>query len=95
MEKRIDRVFFNGGAPFSMNMTEINIMERMVYAVAIKFLQTEKPDHVVYSVREYDEKGNLKTVRFYSNFGLTDDEFYNRTKGYPGIIKAVHKRRSA
>ena len=40
----------------------------------------------------YDEDDNLSEIRFYTDIGLTDEEFEKRTSAIKGIIYAIHKR---
>ena len=43
-------------------------------------------------IKIYDEDDNLLEIHFYTDVGLTDEEFEKRTAAIKGMIYAIHKR---
>ena len=58
---------------------------------ALKVLADTNADHVVYCHIEYEDNGEIKCARFYSNLVMDENTFYERTAGVSGYIGAVHK----
>ena len=56
------------------------------------YQRSQNCDHVIYAHKIYDEDDNLSEIRFYTDIGLTDEEFEKRTSAIKGIIYAIHKR---
>ena len=60
--------------------------------LAKNYQRSQNCDHVIYAHKIYDEDDNLSEIRFYTDIGLTDEEFEKRTSAIKGIIYAIHKR---
>ena len=59
---------------------------------AVKFLEENNIDHIIYYADKRDENDNITEATFYYNMvGLDDKTFFERTKNYKGYIGAVHK----
>ena len=73
-------------------LKDINKTLRQFEIDAKEYQKTYNFDHVIYAHKIYDEDDNLSEIRFYTDIGLTDEEFEKRTSAIKGIIYAIHKR---
>ena len=75
-----------------ISIDDISKMLSHFERLAKNYQRSQNCDHVIYAYKIYDEDDNLSEIRFYTDIGLTDEEFEKRTSAVKGIIYAIHKR---
>ena len=75
-----------------ISIDDISKMLSHFERLAKNYQRSQNCDHVIYAYKIYDEDDNLSEIRFYTDIGLTDEEFEKRTSAIKGIIYAIHKR---
>ncbi|MDY5928584.1 MAG: hypothetical protein SPJ27_00890 [Candidatus Onthovivens sp.] len=75
-----------------ISIDDISKMLSHFERLAKNYQRSQNYDHVIYAHKIYGEDDNLSEIRFYTDIGLTDEEFEKRTSAIKGIIYAIHKR---
>ena len=75
-----------------ISIDDISKMLSHFERLAKNYQRSQNCDHVIYAYKIYDEDDNLSEIRFYTDIGLTDEEFEKRTSAIKGIIYTIHKR---
>ena len=75
-----------------ISIDDISKMLSHFERLAKNYQRSQNCDHVIYAHKIYDEDDNVSEIRFYTDIGLTDEEFEKRTSTIKGIIYAIHKR---
>ena len=75
-----------------ISIDDISKMLSHFERLAKNYQRSQNCDHVIYAHKIYDEDDNLSEIRFYTDIGLTDEEYKKRTSTIKGIIYAIHKR---
>ena len=75
-----------------ISIDDISKMLSHFERLAKNYQRSQNCDHVIYAHKIYSEDDNLSEIRFYTDIGLTDEEFEKRTSTIKGIIYAIHKR---
>lgn len=77
-----------------MSVKDIVKLRNELRGQAFLFLSSHDDDHVVYYYDVRDEEDNIKEAHFYYMMpGLSDEQFYERTKNITGFIGAVHRHK--
>lgn len=75
-----------------ISIDDISKMLSHFERLAKNYQRSQNCDHVIYAHKIYNEDDNLSEIRFYTDIGLTDEEFEKRISAIKGIIYAIHKR---
>lgn len=62
-------------------------------SAAIKYQKEIDADHVIYASKQFNDNGELASIRFYQNLALDDKTFNKRIEACKNYqVYAIHKR---